>query len=319
MSENYLSASDSRGQGSHIIVIADNAEIGGKTKVLAEAVGARVRSLLDVQSGSDWLEENRPFDACLCSLTEEPDARVDHMLSLANRQAKRDGLPLLIATTLPLIDRLMAQLDDPNVTFLCAADESEQLATYALEFNPGAPMLSDISTDLDPQRLRRLADEVSRIARSLASLSGTPRPLEGYASAAVSDVQQSFRVQPFDLAEPIAMPSPEEIRRLLRLRRLRENFFDPSLFADPAWDMLLDLMAARLEQAQVAVSSLCIAAAVPPTTALRWIKAMTDHGLFERCADPDDGRRIFIRLSDGAMQNLARYFESAKKLGGLVI
>jgi DNA-binding MarR family transcriptional regulator len=319
MSQSYVSEHHSFGRGARIIIIADNAAIGAKAQSLAEAAGARVRSLLDVQSGSDWLEEERPFDACLCSLTEEPDARVDHMLRLANRHTKRDATSLMITTTLPLIDRLMAQVDDPHATFLCAADESEQLAAYALEFNPSAPSLSDISTDLDPQRLRRLADEVSRIARSLASLSGTPRPPEGYASAAVSDVHQSFRAQPFDLAAPIAMPTPEEIRRLLRLRRLRENFFDPSLFADPAWDMLLDLMAARLEQAQVAVSSLCIAAAVPPTTALRWIKAMTDHGLFERCADPDDGRRIFIRLSDTATQAMARYFETAKKHGGLVI
>ena len=38
------------------------------------------------------------------------------------------------------------------------------------------------------------------------------------------------------------------------------------------------LMAARLEQQRVEVSSLCIAAAVPPTTALRWIKALSDAG-----------------------------------------
>jgi DNA-binding MarR family transcriptional regulator len=105
----------------------------------------------------------------------------------------------------------------------------------------------------------------------------------------------------------------------LRVRRMRDQFFDASLFADPAWDMLLDLMAARLERAQVAVSSLCIAASVPPTTALRWIKAMTDHALFERCADPEDGRRIFIQLSDPALKSMGRYFEAAKKAGGLLI
>jgi DNA-binding MarR family transcriptional regulator len=70
--------------------------------------------------------------------------------------------------------------------------------------------------------------------------------------------------------------------------------------------MLLDLMAARLERIQVSVSSLCIAACVPPTTALRWIKMMTDQGLFERVADPVDGRRIFIRLSDSAAQAMTR-------------
>ena len=99
------------------------------------------------------------------------------------------------------------------------------------------------------------------------------------------------------------------------MRRMRERFFDKELLADPAWDMLLDLMAARLERVQVAVSSLCIAACVPPTTALRWIKNMTDAGLFERVSDPDDGRRIFIRLSDASAAAMTRFFTAMRVAG----
>ena len=61
--------------------------------------------------------------------------------------------------------------------------------------------------------------------------------------------------------------------------------------------MLLDLLQAEIAQHRVPVSSLCIAAAVPATTALRWIKTMTDAGLFKRRADPHDGRRVFVELS----------------------
>ena len=43
--------------------------------------------------------------------------------------------------------------------------------------------------------------------------------------------------------------------------------------------VLLDLFAAELEGNRVSVSSLCIAAGVAPTTALRWIARMTDMGL----------------------------------------
>ena len=56
------------------------------------------------------------------------------------------------------------------------------------------------------------------------------------------------------------------------------------------------------------VSSLCIAAAVPATTALRWIKTMTDAGLFKRRADPHDGRRVFIELAPKASQATRGYF-----------
>ena len=100
---------------------------------------------------------------------------------------------------------------------------------------------------------------------------------------------------------------------MIRARRLREQYFGPDIFADPAWDMLLDLYAAQLERAPVSVSSLCIAAGVPTTTALRWIKAMTDAGLFIRKDDPRDGRRILIGLSDDAGDALARYFDALEE------
>ena len=98
------------------------------------------------------------------------------------------------------------------------------------------------------------------------------------------------------------------MRRIIRQRQLRARFFDGELFADPAWDMLLDLTAARAEHTRVSVTSLCIASGVPPTTALRWIGQLTEIGLFERIEDDTDRRRAFIALSDRAADGMARYF-----------
>ena len=89
---------------------------------------------------------------------------------------------------------------------------------------------------------------------------------------------------------------------------MRSRFFADDLFADPAWDMLLDLLQAEIAQLRVPVSSLCIAAAVPATTALRWLKTMTDKGMFVRRADPHDGRRVFVELAPDASVALRRYF-----------
>ena len=71
--------------------------------------------------------------------------------------------------------------------------------------------------------------------------------------------------------------------------------------------MLLDLLQAEISQLRVPVSSLCIAASVPATTALRWLKMMTQQGIFLRRADPHDGRRVFVELAP-ASQALRRYF-----------
>lgn len=83
--------------------------------------------------------------------------------------------------------------------------------------------------------------------------------------------------------------------------------------------MLLDLLAANLEGAKVSVSSLCIAASVPPTTALRWIKSMTDEKILLRKADENDGRRIFIQLSDEATAAMIGFFTNIRRSGFMMV
>ena len=102
------------------------------------------------------------------------------------------------------------------------------------------------------------------------------------------------------------------VRSLITVRRNRANFFGPVLFADPAWDMLLDLVAARLERRLVSVSSLCLAAGVPTTTALRWMRSMQKSGIIIRQSDPDDGRRSFVGLSKDAFSMMIEYLHQSR-------
>lgn len=86
----------------------------------------------------------------------------------------------------------------------------------------------------------------------------------------------------------------------LKARRLRDEVFGPGLFADPAWDILLDLYSSEAKGECVQISSLAIAARVPHSTAIRWAKLMTGAGLLVRHKDPTDARRIHVCLSPGA-------------------
>lgn len=104
--------------------------------------------------------------------------------------------------------------------------------------------------------------------------------------------------------------SESEVRALLKQRRQRGRFFDPELFADPAWDILLELFAAQLGQQRVCVTSLCVGAAVPTTTALRWIKCLEEKGLIERKPDPMDGRRFFLALSSTGLAAMCDFFRT---------
>jgi DNA-binding MarR family transcriptional regulator len=106
----------------------------------------------------------------------------------------------------------------------------------------------------------------------------------------------------------VSLPEPRVVRAVIRRRQLRARFFPADFFADPAWDILLDLTAAHGEGADVSVSSLCIASGAAPTTALRWISLMTEAGLLRRENDTRDRRRAFIVLTDQAVESMARYF-----------
>jgi hypothetical protein len=158
-----------------------------------------------------------------------------------------------------------------------------------------------------PNRFQKLSAEVSRIARTLAALS------ERDSDALVADTVE--KVLPEAGALEPGSVDPALIRAVIRARRLRDQYLGSDLFADPAWDMMLDLTAARLEGRAVAVSSLCIAAAVPATTALRWIKQLTDTGFFRRVADPYDGRRIFIELTDETARRMHVYVQMLVQAG----
>jgi predicted transcriptional regulator len=111
------------------------------------------------------------------------------------------------------------------------------------------------------------------------------------------------------------LPDPRLVRQIIRHRQLRARFFDGSFFADPAWDMLLDLTAARAEKKRIQVTSLCIASGVPPTTALRWINVLVNSGLVERLDDDQDHRRSFISLTEKGANQMAEYFSFIGDVG----
>jgi DNA-binding MarR family transcriptional regulator len=245
-----------------------------------------------------------------------------------------DDARLAILTDLAGLDLAMAWIDAPDAEFLCEpqpADIVSLLAMAALSSEGGdiGVRFHDIGRDGEAARIDRLSEEVRRLATTIERLT---RDTEGSAGAALMEPRGGYRGPEADCeaedrfrsssgAPPAsaAMPTHLEIRALLRARRLREQFLPADLFADPAWDMMLDLMAARLTGQRVSVSSLCIAAAVPPTTALRWIRQLTERGVFARIDDPADGRRVFIELTDEAAEALTAWASTVRKNGGLFV
>jgi hypothetical protein len=102
-------------------------------------------------------------------------------------------------------------------------------------------------------------------------------------------------------------PAPRDVdllslaKKAYSARRDLDAVFDlPGLSISPAWDILLDLYLAAGQSKTVSVSSACIGAACPPTTALRWLQALEKMALVRKMDDPNDGRRSFLELTDDA-------------------
>ncbi len=296
-----LNYNQSKAEVLPILIAGDSERSLTRAVEAVEASGIRIADQVAIEAASERIERQVASSALWIELERDGGEPMDRLLDRVNRDVAAGRYAAVVSTSVELIDAVAARLEEPGIELIIDADEAQRAAALAVAVaGRSAPLrLSDAGSDRSAARLRQLSDEVSRIASTLARLSTGPGTQRRPAPQPASDVPDV---------------SIDEVRSVIRARRLRSRYFPDHLFADPAWDMLLDLLQAELAQLRVPVSSLCIAAAVPATTALRWLKSMTEEGIFVRRADPHDGRRVFVELSPQASGAMRRYFADVGKV-----
>ena len=282
-----------------VLIAADSPSAHARARDIVLASGLRVGDTLGIDEAPARIERQASASALWIELGGPLGPPADRLLDRVCADAGHGRYPVIVSAPADLIDPLAARIGNADIDLLIDADDGERVAalSLALALRGDSYVVHDVASDKNAVRLRQLSDEVSRIAATLARLSTGP-----------SEVARHIEPAKGDYAPAISV---ETVRAVIRARRLRSRYFPEELFADPAWDMLLDLLQAEIAHLRVPVSSLCIAAAVPATTALRWLKAMTSQGLFVRRADPHDGRRVFVELAPDTSQTLRRYFADA--------
>jgi DNA-binding transcriptional ArsR family regulator len=284
--------------GPRLLVLGD----GGKDHaVLAGALaaaGLKANCGIGLNDARRRLEEQVAAGGVILCPGEQVQAAAD-LWPLLREAAESGRYNSLVAAPRALKDVLDPLPRPDGITLLFDPSPLDWLTALATSF-ARAPLRLHDSKDTGTPRLQQISEEVGRIANALAVLSE-----EDFAAAEAA--KGKIRID------------AGLVRAMIRARRLRDQFFRSEIFADPAWDILLDLFAARLEKRKVAVSSLCIAAAVPPTTALRWIKSLSDQGLLVRLADAEDGRRVFIELSDESAAAMEAYLRAAQRISPLAV
>lgn len=98
-------------------------------------------------------------------------------------------------------------------------------------------------------------------------------------------------------------------RRILR----RQLLGSAELFGEPAWDMLLDLFVHEGEGKRMSMSSLCVSAGIPESSAMRLAQRLCDAGLLLRLSDPADGRRSFMNIAPDTAHRLRAYFAEGEE------
>jgi DNA-binding transcriptional ArsR family regulator len=289
-----------KGPGALLLCDSEAAEARGREAV--ELAGLRIAGVHSIEAAQDRLDQQASVDLVLMEIDQDHEEALDSLLYRMRADAEAGLYRVVVSVPMHLIDIIDVAIGEiDTLVKLCDATLAERASSIAEVTERTAPLLHDAGRSSD--RLQQLSEEASRIASALAELSEDD-------AIAQSRPEKSNGGAEIDVGK---------LRAMIRARRLRDHFFHSELFADPAWDMLLDLMAARLDGQRVAVSSLCIAAAVPATTALRWIKTLTDHGLFVRVADPQDGRRVYIELSDQAAAALENYLRAVQRLSPIAV
>jgi DNA-binding MarR family transcriptional regulator len=276
-----------------LLAASSDAAMARATRTI-DAARLRIGAKVPIELAMSRIDQQGAASALWIELDSDCGGPMDELLVHVSRDVAGGRYAAVVAAPVALLDTLTAHIEDDAVEVILDADGAQRAAALAIARHAAPLHLADIASEKNAERLRQLSEEVSRIASTLARLSAGPSaPPSALSLAPAGDA-------------PAA--SAETVRNVIRARRLRSRYSSEELFADPAWDMLLDLLQAEIAQLRVRVSSLCIAAAVPATTALRWLKTMVSQGVFIRRDDPHDGRRVFVELAPESSLALRRFF-----------
>ena len=306
----YSTAPDMPGLALAASIFVDRAVLREELAEDVESAGLKVRLAGELAD----LAEGGPRALGEVVIVDCPVATAGVLAALArlDERASRSGAHLIVSTGVEALDAVFGVCEFSNPQILVDPSRGERVIALGRVLAKEPRLhLRELSED-DRLTLLRLTEQVAQISdrlekmgtKGLAGDGGAFRfesPRNGYRAEGAAEDRLLRKPRP-------PLPDARLVRQVIRQRQARAQFFDAELFADPAWDMLLDLTAARVERKRVSVTSLCIASGVPPTTALRWIGQMTQAGLFERVEDDADRRRAFIDLSDKAADSMARYF-----------
>ena len=142
--------------------------------------------------------------------------------------------------------------------------------------------------------LSRLADELAEAARETEIRAGNDNPDEAQKPAQAAAPREYFEA-------------------LLRQRRARDRYFGTTLFGEPAWDIMLELMIARIDGRELKISELGAASYAPGIATRQYVDALGEAKLVETYQDVDHLGDCYLALSSEAARRMAELYRARSR------
>lgn len=167
-----------------------------------------------------------------------------------------------------------------------------------------ASSLNDLQAELSPEIIGKKSSDSSVNHPTVASLELAEQALEDI-KLFLATMRKGAKGADKDANR---FDSHQRARQEFRFLQKRNSILGSDLFSDPAWDILLLLYSSLPERDFLIVREFSTMAAIPVTTALRWVAILENRGLVARRVDQNDRRAVNVSITERGCDLMARSF-----------
>ena len=263
-------------------------------RVMARVLASAGIDCLTAESAAvaqQLLREHEGLDVVLSDIYMPTTSGIELLASVRAEFADREWLQLLLITGQATLETAVAAMRLEASDYLFKPVEPKQLRESVEHALARAASIRQVARTRDDSPQGRELHELASIVRDLAD----EMREEAHGGR---DADRTTRA----------------LRLLARLQASRSSIFGDAVMPEPAWEMLAELMRARLVGQHLSVTSLALASKSPTTTALRRIEDLIQGGLVARIPDPEDRRRTWVELTPEGLARMQIFLEGFARL-----
>jgi CheY-like chemotaxis protein/DNA-binding MarR family transcriptional regulator len=260
------------------------------TRVL-ESAGIRCLSASSAAEAQDLLRANPALEVVLSDIYMPTMNGIELLAGIRGEFADRDWLQLLLITGQASVETAVAAMRLEASDYLFKPVEPKQLREAVEHALARAASIRQVTQTREDTPQGHELHELAAVVRELAA-------------------EMRGEVQ----GERDEDRNTRALRLLSRLQESRTSIFGDAVMPEPAWEMLAELMRARLAGQHLSVTSLALASRSPTTTALRRIEDLIQGGLVTRVPDVEDRRRTWVELTPEGLARMQIFLEGFGRL-----